>query len=130
LKKPKKKNKLLFILKFIGGSFLIFILGAIALFVYYARDLPRPEKFLEREIFQSTKIYDRTGKVLLYEIYGEEKREIVSLEKIPKYLRDAVVVAEDANFYHHFGIDPKAIARAILADLRLRKPVQGGSTKS
>jgi len=126
--KKKRRSKTFLILKFLGGSFLLLIFGFILLFIYYARDLPRPEKFLEREIFQSTKIYDRTGNVLLYEIYGEEKREIVSLEKIPQYLRDAVVVAEDANFYHHFGIDPKAIIRAILADLRLGKPVQGGST--
>lgn len=126
--RTKKRGKLFSVLKWAGFSFLVFILGCLFLFIYYARDLPRPEKFLEREIFQSTKIYDRTGKTLLYEIYGEEKREIIPLEKTPQYLRDAVVVAEDANFYHHFGIDPKAIARAILADLKLGKPVQGGST--
>jgi len=128
LSKERKRNKIFLTLKWGGFSFLIFILGCLFLFLYYAKDLPRPEKFLEREVFQSTKIYDRTGESLLYEIYGEEKREIVSLEKIPQHLRDAVVVAEDANFYHHFGIDPKAIVRAILADLKLGRPAQGGST--
>jgi penicillin-binding protein 1A len=57
------------------------------LFLYYAKDLPRPEIFVEREIPQSTKIYDRTGKVLLYEIYGEEKRTYVPLSQIPKHLK-------------------------------------------
>jgi len=128
----KKKRGFFFFLKFFFlfffiFFFLIFLVG-ISLFIYYARDLPRPEKFLEKEITQSTKIYDRTGQVLLYEIYGEEKREYVSLEKIPLQLREAVIVAEDANFYHHFGIDLRAIGRAILADLKLRKPAQGGST--
>lgn len=127
-KKDKKRSKFFLILKLSGSFFLIFILGSLFLFIYYAKDLPRPEKFLEREIFQSTKIYDESGEVLLYEIYGEEKREIVSLEKIPKYLQEAVIAAEDANFYRHFGIDLKAIGRSILVNLRVRRPAQGGST--
>jgi len=126
--KKRRWRRFLLVLKIFGFLFLIFLLGGLFLFVYYAKDLPRPEKFLEREIIQSTKIYDRLGETLLYEIYGEEKRKIVPLEKIPTYLREAVVVAEDTNFYHHFGIDPKAIGRALLANLKLRKPVQGGST--
>ncbi|OIO44407.1 MAG: hypothetical protein COY72_01280 [Candidatus Nealsonbacteria bacterium CG_4_10_14_0_8_um_filter_35_10] len=126
--KGKNKKRFGLILKFLGICFLSFIFGILFLFIYYARDLPRPEKFLEKEFIQSTKIYDRTGKVLLFEIYGEEKREYVSLDKVPIHLRNAVIVAEDSNFYHHFGIDLKAIGRAILADLKLRKPVQGAST--
>ena len=128
----KKKIGVLSFLKFLFLSFFAFLvlvfLAGLSIFIYYARDLPRPEKFLEKEFIQSTKIYDRSGEVLLFEIYGEEKREYVSLEKIPVHLREAVIVAEDANFYHHFGIDPKAIGRAILADLKLKKPVQGAST--
>ena len=128
----KKKIGVLSFLKFLFLSFFAFLvlifLAGLSLFIYYARDLPRPEKFLEKEFIQSTKIYDRTGKVLLFEIYGEEKREYVPLEKVPLQLREAVIVAEDANFYHHFGIDLRAIGRAILADLKLRKPVQGAST--
>jgi penicillin-binding protein 1A len=128
--RPKKGR--FFFLKFLALSFFtvfaVILLAGFLLFIYYAKDLPRPEKFLEKEFIQSTKIYDRSGKVLLYEIYGEEKREIVSLDKIPVHLREAVVVAEDANFYHHFGIDLRAMGRAILADLKLRKPVQGAST--
>jgi penicillin-binding protein 1A len=98
------------------------------LFLYYAKDLPRPEIFVEREISQSTKIYDRTGKVLLYEIYGEEKRTYVPLSQIPKHLKDAVICAEDSNFYRHFGVDPRALIRAILSDLKILKPVYGAST--
>jgi penicillin-binding protein 1A len=123
----KKKGRFLFfkILFFVILFSFLFILG---IFFYFAKDLPRPEIFAEREIPESTKIYDRTGQILLYEIYGEEKRTYVSLEKIPKYLREAVIVAEDDNFYHHFGVDPRAILRAILSDLRILKPVFGAST--
>ncbi|TET84903.1 MAG: PBP1A family penicillin-binding protein [Candidatus Nealsonbacteria bacterium] len=109
-------------------GFLFFIFCLLFVFVYYAKDLPRPEKFAERQLVQSTKIYDRSGEVILYEIYGEEKRTAVSLEAVPEYVRQAVIVAEDANFYHHFGIDLKAIARSILINLKIMKPIYGGST--
>ena len=95
-----------------------------------AKDLPRPEKFTEHQVFQSTKIYDRTGKVLLYELYGEEKRTIVPLNVVPEYLINAILAAEDANFYKHMGVDLKAIARAILIDLKIGSPLQGASTIS
>jgi len=116
------------IFKIFSFLFLISFLFLFFLFLYYAKDLPRPEVFAEREISQSTKIYDRTGKVLLYEIYGEEKRTYVSLSQIPKFLKDAVICAEDSNFYRHFGVDPKALIRAILSDLKILKPVYGAST--
>jgi len=105
----------------------LFLLGLGVLF-YFIKDLPRPEKFTEGLIPQSTKIYDREGKILLYEIAGEEKRTIVSFEDIPIYLKWAVIVAEDKDFYEHRGIDLSAIFRAILYDLKIGKPVQGGST--
>lgn len=121
-------GKIFSFLKFFSFGFLIVFLFFVILFFYYAKDLPRPEKFTEKQIAQPTKIYDRKGEVLLYTIFGEEKREIVSLEEMPQYLKAAVIVAEDANFYHHFGIDPEGIFRALLVNLRLKKPIHGGST--
>ena len=123
-----KKRRFFLVFKMVGIIFLVFLFGAIFLFVYYAKDLPRPEKFTERHLFESTKIYDRSGKILLYEIYGEEKRTVVSLAKVPEYLKQALIAAEDANFYHHFGVDFQGIARAILINLKIMKPVYGGST--
>jgi len=128
--KNNKKRVVFFIFKFLALIFFFLLSFSIVLFVYYARELPRPERFTEKIFAESTKIYDRTGEILLYDIYGEEKREIVSLEKIPKYLREAVIVAEDHNFYNHFGIDLRGIGRAILVNLKLRKPIQGASTIS
>ncbi|MBZ9572731.1 transglycosylase domain-containing protein [Patescibacteria group bacterium] len=118
------------LLKIFGLFLLAIFLSGILVFIYYIKDLPRPEKFTEGTIAQSTKIYDRTGEMLLYEISGEEKRTVVSLEKIPDYLKWAVVVAEDASFYQHRGLDFKAIVRAVLYDLKLGKFIQGGSTIS
>lgn len=128
-KKYKRTRRLFFVfLKFIFLFFLCFVLFVLFLLIYYGRDLPRPEKFTEKPFIQSTKIYDRTGKVLLYDIYGEEKREIIALAQVPEYLKNAVLTAEDARFYQHGGLDWRGIIRAILIDLKLRKPSQGAST--
>lgn len=124
----RKGNKIKWILKIIGILFFLFFMGVIFLFLYYVKDFPRPEIFGERHLAQSTKIYDRTGKVILYEIYGEEKRTWVSLKEVPDYLKQAVIVTEDANFYSHFGVDLKGVIRAILEDLKIGKPIYGGST--
>ncbi len=126
LKTIKRKIKLVF--KGIFLCFFFFALVLLGLFLWYIKDFPRPEIFSERHLTQSTKIYDRTGKVILYEVYGEEKRTWVPLKAIPEYLKQAVIVAEDANFYSHPGVDLKGIVRAILEDLKIGKPVYGGST--
>ncbi len=90
--------------------------------------MPQPEKFTETPFIQSTKIYDRTGKVLLYDIYGEEKREIVSFDKISDNLKHAVLASEDSRFYQHGGVDFEGILRACWVDLTSGSKSQGGST--
>lgn len=129
-KKGKRRSRFLLILKFFGYFLLFFVFISLFLFVYYAKDLPRPERFTEKPFIQSTKIYDKTGEILLYDIYGEEKRDVISLDQVPEYLKEAVIVAEDINFYHHFGLDIKGIIRAVLSNLRVGKAIYGGSTIS
>jgi len=116
------------LLKFILLIITLGVIGFSVLFIYYAKDFPRPEVFTERQLAQSTKIYDKTGEVLLYEIYGEEKRTWTSLNKIPEHLQEAVIATEDANFYKHIGIDFKGIMRSILINLEIGKLSAGGST--
>lgn len=122
------RKKTLSLFKIGGSVFLFFVFFFLFLFVFYAKDLPRPEKFTERQFIQSSKIYDRSGEILLYEIYGEEKRTVVPLEAIPENLKQAVIITEDVNFYQHFGIDLKGILRSALINLKLMKPTYGGST--
>ena len=62
--------KILILFLLIAVAAVFFVLSWLA---KLAKDLPNPEQFVSRQIDQSTKIYDRTGKVLLYEVYGEEK---------------------------------------------------------
>jgi 1A family penicillin-binding protein len=124
------KQNLLIIGKTLGTCFILGIMIALILFVYYAKDLPRPELFEERQLAQPTKIYDRTGKTLLYTIYGEEKREFVKLADIPENIINAVIATEDKNFYKHHGVDIKGVLRSVAINLRIQKATYGGSTLS
>lgn len=103
-----------------------FTAAAVSAFVL-SRNLPNPERISERAVAESTKIYDRTGKVLLYDIHGEEKRTIISFDKIPQDVVRATLAAEDIRFYQHAGVDLRGIGRAVLANLR-GGAIQGGST--
>jgi len=114
--------------KFLVFCFSFLFFAFCLLFFYYAKDLPRPEKFMEKQFIESTKIYDHSGEVLLYNIYGEEKRTIIDMEAVPEQLIQAIITAEDRSFYEHHGIDYRGVMRAILVNLKLKKPAQGGST--
>ena len=105
----------------VGTIFVIYIAVII-------KQLPSPEQFGLRQVSQSTKLYDRTGKILLYEIHGEEKRTIIAFEEIPEYVKQATLAAEDADFYSGPAFDWKAIIRAFLVNLKEGRVSQGGST--
>ena len=100
----------------------------IAVFFYYSRRLPDPNAWQDRQVIQSTKIYDREGKNLLYEVHGEEKRTVIAFEQIPQMVKDATIAAEDADFYSHSGINLRGILRAIVADIQNKKIIEGGSS--
>ncbi len=89
--------------------------------------LPDPNKLMSREVAESTKIYDRTGETILYEIHGDEKRTLVTLDKIPQHLRDATIAIEDKNFYTHKGFSLWAIFRTAVTNVFTNRRA-GGST--
>ena len=116
----------------ITGFFLLILMG-LAFFILMmaakiAKELPSPEQFADRQINQSTKIYDRTGETLLYEIHGEEKRTIVPFEEIPDFVKQATISVEDREFYSHKAFDWRAIIRALFVNIIKGRVVQGGST--
>ncbi|MEK7600644.1 MAG: PBP1A family penicillin-binding protein [Patescibacteria group bacterium] len=104
------------------------IIAGLLFFIYIQATLPDPQTIIDRRVDQSTKIYDRTGMVLLYDIYKEERRTIIPWDRIPQNVRDATVAAEDANFYNHRGIDVKGIIRAFIENVKEGDRSQGGST--
>ncbi len=111
--------------------FFVSLAGAISLAgltAWVRRDLPDPTTLRERQIAQSTKIYDRTGEHLLYDIHGAARRTLVKLDDLPRYVLDATVAIEDKNFWQHRGYVIRSIFRATLANLFSRGRVQGAST--
>ncbi len=107
----------------------IFFVSALLLWAS-TLEIPDFSLFESRKIAQSTKLYDRTGKILLYDVHKDTRRTIVSFDEISPYIKNATVAIEDDQFYKHRGIKPKAILRAVLVNLRLREGYigQGGST--
>lgn len=108
--------------------FFFIVIGGVGIFIYFSKDLPNPASLNKRDVAESTKIYDRTEKVLLYEIHGEERRTIVSLAEISPFLKNATISIEDKDFYSHEGVDIKGIIRAIWRDIKAGNMKQGGST--
>lgn len=116
------------ILLFFGILFLIGIMSSLVLFTWISRSLPDPNRLLERQVPQSTKIYDRTGEEVLYDIHGEEKRTLVNISELPDYIKYATIAIEDKDFYHHSGISLWGIFRGTIWQVIRGKRAQGGST--
>ena len=92
-------------------------------------DLPALDDLDAGLALPSTRIYDRHGR-LLYEILPPEqgRNRVLPLSEIPQHCRNAIIATEDANYYHHPGVDPQGIARALWLNLRGGAIVAGGST--
>lgn len=128
----KRWRLFLNILKFLGVLSLIGLvvgfLGLAVLFAWVSRDLPDPNRLLDRQTQATTKIWDRTGTHLLYEIHGSEKRTVVQLQDVSRYAVSAAIASEDRNFYQHHGVELQSFLRAIFDRIFLGKRLRGTST--
>ena len=111
-----------------GGLFLLVALGLTLSLAWISRDLPDPNTLLNRSVNLSTRIYDRTGTHLLYEIHGDENRTLVQIKDLPAYVGQATISIEDKTFYQHSGISWQGIARAIFTNIIRGKKISGTST--
>ncbi len=120
-----------------GAKLLIIILLSLCIFMLSAFlvwastiEIPDFSLFENRRVAQSTKLFDRTGGVLLYDVHKDVRRTVVPFEDISADIKQAAIAIEDDQFYQHYGIKPKAILRATLVNLGLREGYQGqgGST--
>lgn len=111
-------------IKQIGILALAFILFFSGTIILWAISLPIPDfkAFDTRIVTESTKIYDRTGKILLYDVYHDVKRTHVPFEAISPEIKRATIAIEDDKFYSHHGVRPTAIIRAAITG------IGGGST--
>ncbi len=108
---------------------LVAIAALIAALAVVFEGLPPVDDVFATGMFQTAMIYDRNGQ-LLYELVDPNggRRSVVSLPQIPRYLIEATVATEDANFYTNPGIDPASILRAVIQDVRNRQIESGAST--
>lgn len=102
---------------------------ALSLFLLYAKSqVPDPESIASRQIIESTKIYDRTGTKVLYDIYDEERRTVVPFDRISDSIKRATLAVEDSRFYEHKGFDIKGFVRSLLRNIEQGYGAGGGST--
>ena len=125
-KKGVKITKLLKNIVFLCVGLGIILTGIIFIWVSTLK-LPDFKLFTERKVQNSTKIYDRTGEILLYDIHENIKRTVIPYEELGNNVKNATVAIEDSEFYNHRGIRLKSILRAVWSNISGGK-VQGGST--
>jgi len=105
----------------------LFVSGIFILWMASLR-IPALEDISERRIDQSTKIYDRTGEILLYDMSSDTRRALVPFEDISPYAKAATLAIEDKNFYSHNGFQWTSFLRAVLVNVSTFSFSQGGST--
>ena len=105
----------------------VLVAGGLALWFYTGVGLPRLSSLKEYKAAQNSKVFSADGR-LMTQLHGDEDREVVSLEKIPDAMCNAVIAIEDSEYYHHSGINVKAVFRALWANVVKGEVVQGGST--
>lgn len=129
-KRNSKKGKYSWKAKLVLAALLLGAVGFVSFVIFMliiSRDLPNPNQLIEREVNQSTKIYDRTGEHILYEIHGDEKRTLISLSDLPDYVKQAPISIEDKNFYNHGGFSLWAMFRTAITNAIYNRRA-GGST--
>lgn len=112
-------------------SLLLAIWGGVALgavVAWYAYDLPDIDNLDIPARKASITLTDADGREIA--TYGDIYGDPLRLADVPPYLVQAIVATEDRRFFEHFGFDPVALARAIVANLRAGRVRQGGSTLS
>jgi len=124
LKKNKKKRKVLHYLVFL----LIFsvVLLAVGAYLYLVNDIPTVAALKNLQNRPVSTVYGANDEVVY--LLVPDNRIFVKYEKMPKYVKDAFLAAEDAEFFSHGAIDPQGILRALAKDIMYGRMAQGGST--
>jgi 1A family penicillin-binding protein len=119
-----KKKMMTIVVLFIALGFI----ATTVIVAWASRDLPDPNKLTDRQVAQSTKIYDRTGEHILYEIFADQKRTIIELDQISEHIINGVIATEDTKFFEHRGIRPLSIIRAVVVGMLPGNRIEGTST--
>jgi 1A family penicillin-binding protein len=126
-KKSVKNRKILFAIRAISLTIFLMILVSTGIFYWLIiKDLPNPKELVTRKQILTTKIYSRDEE-LLYKIYRNQSRSLITYDQIPDNLIKATVAVEDRDFWKHPGFSVRGIIRAFKANLE-SDLIQGGST--
>jgi penicillin-binding protein 1C len=127
MKKYWKNNHLRKNLMFFIAGIFILMTGFVLLWLATLK-IPDFSSFEGRKVINSTKIYDRTGEIVLYDINKDVKRTNISFADMGNNIKNATVAVEDGDFYNHGGIRILSIIRATVLAKLTGKKVTGGST--
>jgi len=98
----------------------------VVFFAVFARDLPDTSTLYNIDRQPSITYLDRNGALIA--VRGTQQAPPADLDALPDYVPAAFIAIEDRRFYHHPGFDPIGMTRAIAANMRAGRVVQGGST--
>ncbi|MBF0664682.1 MAG: PBP1A family penicillin-binding protein [Brevundimonas sp.] len=98
----------------------------VVFFAVFARDLPDTSTLYNVDRQPSITYLDRNGALIA--VRGSQMAPPADLEALPDYVPAAFIAIEDRRFYHHPGFDPIGMTRAVAANMRAGRVVQGGST--
>jgi penicillin-binding protein 1A len=109
-------------------SIMIILAGIFTIWVSSLK-IPDFHSFEDRKVINSTKIYDRTGQILLYDIHQDVKRTDIPFDQMGVNIKNATIAIEDSEFYNHGGIKLTSIIRAALSNIfHIGGKTEGGST--
>ena len=121
------KKILILLLKLIGALFIVGAIAVFAIIIKYRLELPNLQSMVEDYKPQmATIIYDKNNNVV--DTLSVEAREVVKLEDVSPYVKDAFLAIEDKQFYSHHGLNFKGIARAVITTFLKGRATQGGSS--
>lgn len=100
-------------LKILGLGMAAALILTLIVFAVFRRNLPLgPDELTKRVQSRTTKFYDRTGQVLLYDLYKDQQLSVVKPDQISNNMKYATVAIEDRDFYKHGGFDVRGIIRS------------------
>ena len=118
---------MLTVIKSLALFFQIMFLFIGCIFLYVDKNTPDLDLISESELQQPIRIYSKDGKLIGF--FGIERRELISFEQIPENLKNAVLAAEDKDYFNHSGVKISSLVRALLGELT-GSPSGGGGTIS
>ena len=118
---------MLTVIKSLALFFQIMFIFIGCIFLYVDKNTPNLDLISESELQQPIKIYSKDGKLIGF--FGIERRELISFEQIPENLKNAVLAAEDKDYFNHSGVKISSLVRALLGELT-GSPSGGGGTIS